>query len=128
MRGRVDGGVTGGGGVDRAGVVGGSGGGPHALAVGALAADRCSRVTAVVSLAPFEADGLDWYAGMDPENVRRFRAAERGVDAAREELGPDLAAVVQRMAEDPATMLGPMQLPEADRELARRELAYNEAG
>ena len=115
-------------GVDRVGVVGGSGGGPHALALAALLPERVTRVHAVVSLAPRDADGLDWLAGMDPENVRRFTAAEQGLDAARAELGPDLAAIVDRMADDPATMLGPMRLPDADRELLRRNAVHAVAG
>jgi pimeloyl-ACP methyl ester carboxylesterase len=113
-------------GVERA-VVGGSGGGPHALALAVLVPHRVTVVHAVVSLAPFDAfaaAGLDWYAGMDPENVRRFRAAERGLDAARAELGPDLDAIVRRMERDPATMLGPMRLPESDRELMRRNAVH----
>lgn len=110
-------------GVDRLPVIGRSGGGPHALALAVLLAHRCTTVTAVASLAPFDAmasAGEDWYAGMDPENVRRFRAAERGPSALRQELEPDLAAVLARGEQDPVTMWGPMAFPEADRAILQR--------
>ncbi|MFC9324804.1 alpha/beta fold hydrolase [Kitasatospora sp. NPDC057015] len=59
-------------------VLGRSGGAPHALACAALLPDRVSRVAALVSLAPRDAAGLDWYAGMTPSNVHAYREAERG--------------------------------------------------
>lgn len=50
-------------GVARFGVMGASGGGPHALACGALLGDRVTGVVCVGSLAPFTED-FDWFAGM----------------------------------------------------------------
>jgi pimeloyl-ACP methyl ester carboxylesterase len=35
-------------------------------------------VAALVSLAPWDAEGLDWYGGMTASNVRAYRAAELG--------------------------------------------------
>ncbi|MEV4613818.1 alpha/beta hydrolase [Kitasatospora sp. NPDC049258] len=60
-------------------VAGRSGGGPHALACAALLPERVSRVAALVSLAPRNAEGLDWYGGMTPSNVREYHHAERGL-------------------------------------------------
>jgi pimeloyl-ACP methyl ester carboxylesterase len=64
--------------LDRFAVVGHSGGGPHALACAALLPDRVSAVVCIAGLAPRDADGLDWYAGMGPADVTSLRAAEAG--------------------------------------------------
>ncbi|RZU77746.1 pimeloyl-ACP methyl ester carboxylesterase [Micromonospora kangleipakensis] len=71
-------------GLDRFAVVGHSGGGPHALACGALLADRVVAVVSGAALAPYDADGLDWFAGMVPSGVASLRAAAAG-RAAKEE-------------------------------------------
>src|SRR5215207_2731904 len=52
-------------GLGQFGVAGVSGGGPPALAVAALLPDRVSRCAVVVGVAPFGAEGLDFFAGMD---------------------------------------------------------------
>ncbi|MCF1592997.1 alpha/beta fold hydrolase [Streptomyces muensis] len=62
-------------GIERFAVVGRSGGGPHALACAALLPDRVTRVAVLVSLAPHDADGLDWFAGMAASNVREYTKA-----------------------------------------------------
>ena len=52
-------------------VLGHSGGGNHALACAALLPDRVARCVTVGALAPFGADGLDWWAGMvAPDELR----------------------------------------------------------
>jgi pimeloyl-ACP methyl ester carboxylesterase len=58
--------------------IGWSGGGPHALACAALLPGRCLAAASVAGVAPREAAGLDWTAGMGPENIEEFRAAEAG--------------------------------------------------
>ncbi len=55
--------------------IGWSGGGPHALACGAVAADRCEAVAVVAGVAPFGAEGLNWLEGMGAENVAEFELA-----------------------------------------------------
>jgi pimeloyl-ACP methyl ester carboxylesterase len=55
-----------------------SGGGPHALACAALLPDRVIAAATVASVAPFGADGLDWFAGMGQDNVDEFGAALAG--------------------------------------------------
>lgn len=68
-------------GVDRFAVMGHSSGGPHALACGALLPDRVLAVASVAGLAPFDADGLDWFAGMSAGSEASLRAATRGREA-----------------------------------------------
>jgi pimeloyl-ACP methyl ester carboxylesterase len=57
---------------------GASGGGPHALACAALLPDRVAAAATIASVAPYGADGLDWYAGMGQENIDEFGAALAG--------------------------------------------------
>lgn len=101
-------------GLARVAVTGASGGGPHALALAALLPNRCSTVLAVVPPAPFTMTDYDWFQGMDAQNVRRFRAALRGTEAARRELQRDIDVLLLRGAANPATMWEPMALPSVD--------------
>jgi pimeloyl-ACP methyl ester carboxylesterase len=55
-----------------------SGGGPHALACAAVLHGRCLAAATVAGVAPYQADGLDWLAGMGPENIKEFGAAAQG--------------------------------------------------
>ena len=68
-------------GFDRFSVVGRSGGAPHALACAAILKDRVICAAALGSLAPCDAEGLDWSAGMTDSNVRAFRYAEADLGA-----------------------------------------------
>ncbi|MGW0765502.1 alpha/beta fold hydrolase [Streptomyces sp. NPDC002676] len=65
-------------GIDRFAVMGHSGGGPHALACGALLPERVLAVVSVAGLAPFGAEGLDWFAGMTESGAAALRAAADG--------------------------------------------------
>ena len=65
-------------GIDRFAVMGHSGGGPHALACAALLPDRVLGVVSGAGLAPYDADGLDWFAGMAASGVASLRAAAAG--------------------------------------------------
>ena len=65
-------------GIGRFAVMGHSGGGSYALACGALLPERVLGVVCVAGLAPFRADGLDWFAGMAVSGAARLRAAARG--------------------------------------------------
>ena len=56
-------------GIDRLAMWGASGGGPHVLACAALLPDLVAAAATLASLAPFDADGLDYFDGMAPENV-----------------------------------------------------------
>ncbi len=61
--------------------IGFSGGGPHTLACAALAPGRCLAAASVAGVAPYTAAGLDFLAGMGPENIEEFGLAVRGADA-----------------------------------------------
>jgi pimeloyl-ACP methyl ester carboxylesterase len=96
-------------------VWGGSGGAPHALAIAARMAGRVSACASVVGLAPFEATGLDWYAGMSTGNVEEFQAAASGEQAYRpivERLAAEALASVEAGG---LQVAGDYELPEADR-------------
>lgn len=65
-------------GLDRFAVMSHSGGGPHALACAALLPGRVTAAAVVAGLAPYGADGLDWFAGMAPSSIGSLRAASEG--------------------------------------------------
>ena len=65
-------------GIDRFAVMGHSGGGPHALACAALLPDRVLGVLSVSGMAPFDAEGLDFFAGMADSGAASLRAAAQG--------------------------------------------------
>jgi pimeloyl-ACP methyl ester carboxylesterase len=59
-------------------VMGHSGGAPHALAGAALMPKRVVGAVCVSGLAPFRAEGLDWFAGMAAAGAAELRAASAG--------------------------------------------------
>jgi len=80
-------------GFDRCAVWGFSGGGPHALACAALLGDLVAAVATIGSPAPFDAPGLDYFAGQSEEareDIELFLsdrpAWERKGESQREEL------------------------------------------
>jgi len=70
-----------------------SGGGPHALALAALLPDRVAAAAALASVAPFDADGLDFTAGMGEQNVASMSTALAGEAAHRPQHELELASV-----------------------------------
>lgn len=58
--------------------LGWSGGGPHAIATAALLPDRCAGAISLSGVAPFDAAGLDFLAGMGQDNIDEFGAAIAG--------------------------------------------------
>jgi pimeloyl-ACP methyl ester carboxylesterase len=107
-------------GIETFAVTGGSGGGPHALAVAARLPDRVLRARCVVGVAPFDSDGLDFYAGMDPQNVKEFGLAEQGEAVLHPELERMAAADLERIAVDPSKVLSDdWELADADRAVLR---------
>jgi pimeloyl-ACP methyl ester carboxylesterase len=83
------------------GVVGRSGGGPHALACAALLGQRPTITAVLVSLAPSDADGLDWHRGMTGSNVSEYKRA----DSCPEEVEADLTERAGQIRDDPESLL-----------------------
>ena len=96
-------------GFERFGVTGGSGGGPHALACGALLGDRVERVSCLAGIAPFGAGGLPrdvWSEGMDADNVEEVEWALGGRERLEAELPARQAAMEAALDADPGALLG----------------------
>lgn len=87
-------------------VAGASGGGPHALACAALLGDRVLRCLASVSVAPYPAEGLDWFAGMTSGNVDEFSAALAGESSIRAIAERERATMLERIAAGRSDILG----------------------
>ena len=102
--------------VDKFAVSGGSGGGPHALAAAALLPHRVLRALISVSIAPFDADGLDFLAGQTEGNVIEFTAAQKGEQAIRPIAERERATTLERLAAGRADFLGDSyEVSDADR-------------
>jgi pimeloyl-ACP methyl ester carboxylesterase len=67
-------------GIRRFAVMGHSAGSPHTLACAALQPERVVGAVCVSGLAPFDADGLDWFAGMHAGAAAELRAATQGAE------------------------------------------------
>jgi len=93
-------------GQDRFITLGWSGGGPHALACAALLPARCASAATLAGVAPVEAGGLDWLAGMGPENVAEFAAAREGRVAVTTYLKGQAPALAAVTADQVAAALG----------------------
>jgi len=104
-------------GIDHFAVMGHSGGGPHALACGALLPERVLSVVSVAGLAPFGAEGLDWFAGMAASGVASLRAASEGraakerYEAAGTEYDPEFTAADQAALSDEWSWLAAVVRP-----------------
>jgi pimeloyl-ACP methyl ester carboxylesterase len=109
--------------IHRFAVIGGSGGGPHALAVAARLPERVERATCAVGVAPYDPEDFDWFDGMDPENVKEMQWGLEGEAVLVANLEREAAEVLARVAVDPSKIIGDeFELPESDRlELARPE-------
>jgi pimeloyl-ACP methyl ester carboxylesterase len=70
-------------GLERFGVIGVSGGGPHAAACGALLSGRVPRLCICVGLGPVALDGFDPREGIAAETVREIELARRDEPALR---------------------------------------------
>ncbi|WP_246147785.1 alpha/beta fold hydrolase [Nonomuraea turkmeniaca] len=90
-------------GIGRFAVMGHSGGGSHALACAALLPDRVPAAVSVAGIAPYGAEGLDWFAGMSASGEASLRAAVAGRAAkerheAAAEYDPEMFAPVDHAA------------------------------
>jgi pimeloyl-ACP methyl ester carboxylesterase len=65
-------------GLDQFAMMGYSGGGSYALGCAAVLGDRVRAVVSLAGIAPYHADGLDWFAGMVPSGVAALGTAAAG--------------------------------------------------
>ena len=78
---------------DRFLAAGWSGGGPHALACAALLPDRVAAVATIAGVAPYDAEGLDWTAGMGEDNQVEYPTAVRDPDELLRWMEPHVEAM-----------------------------------
>jgi pimeloyl-ACP methyl ester carboxylesterase len=93
-------------GIDRFAVMGHSGGGSHALAGAALLPDRVVSVVCIAGLAPIDAGGLDWFAGMATSGAAELRAAVTGQAALEARLASTVFDEEQFTPTDHAALAG----------------------
>jgi len=102
--------------------IGWSGGGPHALACAALLPGRCLAAASLAGVAPARAAGLDWVAGMGPENIEEFGAAGQGGAALAAYLTPEADGLRQVTGGQVADALGGL-VSAVDRDVVTAEFA-----
>jgi pimeloyl-ACP methyl ester carboxylesterase len=112
-------------GAERCLIAGWSGGGPHALACGARLS-AAAAVLVIAGVAPHEAEGLDWMAGMGEENIVEFSAAVHGEDELRSYLLQEREQLKDITAADVASSLETL-LPDVDRAVLTGEFAEDMA-
>jgi pimeloyl-ACP methyl ester carboxylesterase len=93
-------------GLERFATMGFSGGGPHALATGALLPDRVVAVATVAGVGPYGAPGLDFLQGMGEANVVEFGLALEGAEKLEPFLQEEAASIV---AADVDTVISAME-------------------
>ncbi len=97
--------------IEQLAVWGVSGGGPHALACAALLPDRVVAVASLASIAPYDADDLDYFDGMGQENIDDMKLELSDPAASREKTVQDrlevLATPADELAAAIATLVGP---------------------
>ncbi len=109
-------------GADSCLVAGWSGGGPHALAAGALLGDRVTGVLCIAGVAPYDADGLDFLAGMGADNIEEFGLALSGEAPLRAWLENVRPELVDMTADDVVASLDTL-LPPVDEAAVTGEFA-----
>lgn len=103
-------------------MIGWSGGGPHALACAALLPPRCRAAATLAGVAPYPAEGLDWLAGMAPENVAEFGAALSDPGILADYLTGFAASLAEVSATQVAQAFGEL-VPDVDRAALTGEFA-----
>jgi pimeloyl-ACP methyl ester carboxylesterase len=96
-------------GLGRLAMWGASGGGPHVLACAALLPDLVVAAASIASLAPFDADGLDYFEGMGQGNVDDTLLVLNDEPAARAKAEKDRAEI---LAESPGDADGADDVPD----------------
>ena len=109
-------------GLERFAVTGTSGGGPHSLAAAARLSERVTRAECNVGPVPYEAQDMDYFDGMDPENVKEVGWALEGEQKLAPELEREAQRALERLDENPSALLEEFELSEADRAVLALEV------
>jgi pimeloyl-ACP methyl ester carboxylesterase len=119
-------------GIDQLATWGISGGGPHVLACAALLPDLVTAAASLASLAPYDAEGLDYFAGMGQENVddtRLYFADEAAARAKTEKDREELLATLPGDAVKPfQSLLTPTDAAALNGELGQYRTAARRDG
>jgi pimeloyl-ACP methyl ester carboxylesterase len=107
-------------GLEQFAVSGASGGGPHALAVAALAPERVVRCRVTSSLAPAGIPGF--FDGMDPHNVEEWELVFAG--RALSEVTRRAGLMRSRVLTDPGSVYADLALPAADKAAMSEQAAF----
>jgi pimeloyl-ACP methyl ester carboxylesterase len=113
-------------GVERFYTAGRSGGGPHALACAALLPDRVIAAATIAGVAPADAEGLDWLAGMGQENIDEFAAMRAGEEELLAFIEPFRTKLISASASDLHEEFGDL-LSDVDRSVMTGQFAEYEA-
>jgi pimeloyl-ACP methyl ester carboxylesterase len=108
--------------IDTLAIWGLSGGGPPVLACAALLPDLVIAAAALASFAPYRAEGLDWFDGMDPAVADAYRLAFTDPDAVRAGLDEARKGTLATTASSLAELWAPFLSP-ADAAVLTGELA-----
>jgi pimeloyl-ACP methyl ester carboxylesterase len=107
-------------GVGRFAISGASGGGPHALAVAALAPERVVRCRITSCLAPAGIPGF--FEGMDPHNIEEWELVLAG--RALPEVTRRVALMRSRVLTDPGSIFADLALPASDQAVMNERAAF----
>ncbi len=108
-------------GIEKFGVWGHSGGGPHALACAAALPDRAVAAACLASPAPADADGLDPFDGLGEANAEDLRLLQSD-PAAWEAKGEAEAKMMREATQEQLLAMLDSLLSEVDRKVLTREL------
>ena len=99
-----------------------SGGGPYALACAALLPDLVVAAASLAGNAPYGVEGLDWFAGMEQDDVAANRLLLTDPEAARAKTDKDREEVLATSASDLAealeSLLSPVDAAALNEEMA----------
>ena len=108
--------------IDRLAMWGISGGGPYALACAALLPELVAAAASLAGSAPYGAEGLDWFAGMEPDDVEYNRLLLTDPQAARAKVDKDrdeaLATSASELAPALESFLSPADAAALNDEMA----------
>ena len=97
--------------IDRLAMWGWSGGGGHVLACAALLPDLVVAAASLASPAPYKAEGLDYFAGMDQDDAADIRLLLTDPQAARAKIDKNREGFLSASASDLAQALGSFLAP-----------------